>query len=225
MINECKKNHVRLMEGFSFLYHPQHTLMIKNLKQNKIGIPHSLNAKFGFNLKKSTQNFRLQKELGGGILNDVACYMIKISCVIFQDYPKSIVCNLVYDKKHKVDVQGSVYIVFDNNKIATGFFGYTNSFQSTYEVWGSKGLISVQKAFNLHKNKSGKINLFTDNYSKTLVIPPSDQFQLMIDFFSDCISNSTKLNYENNLLKQAFLMECARKSALKNKIIQIRNSK
>ena len=58
MIDECKKNHVQIMESFSFLNHPQHTTVINYLKHNKIGIPFFLDAKFGFNLTNSAKNFR-----------------------------------------------------------------------------------------------------------------------------------------------------------------------
>ena len=225
MIDECKKNHVQIMESFSFLNHPQHTTVINYLKHNKIGIPFFLDAKFGFNLTNSAKNFRLQKKLGGGILNDVGCYIIKISSTIFQGLPTSVLCNLTYDKKHKVDVQGSIHMTFKNNKTTTGFFGYSNSFQSCYEIWGKNGLINVEKAFNLRKNHSGKIHLSTDNYSKRSVISPSDQFQLMIESFCDYLSNPTKLHYENDLLKQAFIMDCARKSASTMKLIKVKNSK
>ena len=224
MIDECKKRHVRIMESFSFLYHPQHLEVINHLKHDKIGIPFFLNAKFGFTLSNSAKNFRLQKKLGGGILNDVGCYIIKISSTIFQDLPTSVLCNLTYDKKHKVDVQGSIYMTFKNNKTATGFFGYSNSFQSCYEIWGTNGLLNVEKAFNLRKNKSGKLSLSTDDSTKSSIVRPSDQFQLMIEDFSNCLSN-TKLNHENDILKQAFIMDCARKSASQMKLIKIKNVK
>ncbi len=224
MINECKKNNVRIMENFSFLYHPQHKMVMNYLKHNKIGLPSFLNAKFGFNLRTSNKNFRLQKKLGGGILNDVACYVIKISSIVFQDIPTSVLCTLVYDEKHKIDVQGSIYLTFKDNKIATGFFGYSNSFQSCYEIWGKRGLINVEKAFNLHKNQSGKLFFSTDKTTKRSIFRPSDQFQLMIDdFSSNCLSNTYKLNYENDILKQAFIMDCARKSSLQKKLIKIKN--
>lgn len=224
MVNACKKNHTRIMEGFSFLYHPQHSTVMRYLKHNKIGNYFSLNAKFGFNLDRSSANFRLEKKLGGGILNDVACYIIKLSNVVFQEMPNSILCNLVYDKKHDIDIQGSIYMSFENNKVATGFFGYSNSFQSSYEIWGQKGLINIERAFNLRTNHSGNIFLSTDNFSKTYVIPPSDQFQLMIEHFCNYISKtSINQDYEKDLLNQAYIMEQARKSASQMKLIKIKN--
>jgi predicted dehydrogenase len=224
MLNVCKKNHVRIMEGFSFLYHPQHFSVMKYLKQNKIGDYSSLNAKFSFNLDRSSADFRLNKELGGGILNDVACYIIKISTVIFQGIPNSILCNLVYDKKYDIDIQGSVYMSFKNNKVATGFFGYSNPFQSSYEIWGEKGLLNTEKAFVFRRNRSKKISLSTNNSTKTYVIQPSDQFQLMIENFCNSLTKTViNQNYEKDLLNQAYIMEYARKSASQMKLIKIKN--
>ena len=81
----------------------------------------------------------------------------------------------------------------------------------------------MEKAFNLHKHQSGKLSFSTDKTTKRSIIRPSDQFQLMIDDFSNCISNIHKLNYENDILKQAFIMDCARKSASQKKLIKIKN--
>ncbi len=225
MVDTCKKNHVHIMEGFSFLHHPQHSIIMKYLQHNKIGNYFSLHSKFGFNLDRSSTNFRLKKELGGGILNDVACYIIKISNVVFQGIPNSILCNLIYDKKYNIDIQGSIYMSFENNKVATGFFGYSNSFQSSYEIWGQKGLIGAERAFNLRTNNPAKISLSTDNSSKTHVVSPSDQFQLMIENFCTYISKPLfNQNYEKDLLTQAYVMEHARKSASQMKLIKIKNS-
>ena len=224
MLNVCKKNDVRIMESFPFLYHPQHLSVLKHLNQNKIGDYSSLNANFGFNLDKSPTDFRLKKELGGGILNDVACYIIKISTTIFQAIPDQILCNLIYNKKYDIDMQGSISMSFKNNKISTGFFGYSNSFQSSYQIWGEKGLINTEKAFVSRRNRSKKISLSINNSTKKYVIPPSDQFQSMIENFCDSIiKTSINQNYEKDLLNQAYVMENARKSASQMKVVKIKN--
>ena len=50
MLKECKKNNVRLMEGFSFRFHPQHNKISKILKQKKIGKPFCFFGQYIFTL-------------------------------------------------------------------------------------------------------------------------------------------------------------------------------
>ena len=68
IVKECKKNGVRIMENFSFIFHPQQTKILQLVNSNKFGKTFSFSGKFGFNLNYSANNFRFKKELGGGIL-------------------------------------------------------------------------------------------------------------------------------------------------------------
>lgn len=221
MVKNCEKNDVRIMEGFSFLHHPQHKTMKNFLKQNKLGDLFSLNSKFGFHIKKSQETFRLNKKLGGGILNDVGCYIIKISTEIFQQLPTGIFCNLVFDKKSKIDVQGTIVLNFDDQKFSTGFISYKNSFQSTYDIWGSKGNLTVKRAFNLKKNLSGQIDIVKDNTSQKIVVKPANQSRLMLEKFAKSLAKTDK-TFEIDLLNQAKILDYAKRSSKQNKFLTIR---
>jgi len=107
VVEECKKNSVRLMENFGFRYHPQHDYVLKLIQKNVLGEIFSFSGKFGFQLPYSSKNFRFNKKLGGGILNDVGCYLISASRMLFQTEPTSVTCNLIQDRKSKIDINGS----------------------------------------------------------------------------------------------------------------------
>ena len=148
IIQSCEKNNVHILEGFSFIYHPQQQKVLEYIKNNKIGTVFSFIGKYGFVLPYSKKDFRFKKELGGGVLNDVGCYLIKTSRMIFKTNPISVNCNLYLKKKNGIDLKGSVYMRFPNNRISVGLFSYLDSFQSKYELWGEKGIISLERAFN-----------------------------------------------------------------------------
>jgi len=117
IIKECNDNNVRIMENFVFKSHPQHKKISDIIKKNTIGTIHTFNGKYGFNLSHSKQNFRFNKKFGGGVLNDVGCYLISASKLIFQDMPISLFCNLEIDKKLKIDTQGNIVIPIPNPTI------------------------------------------------------------------------------------------------------------
>jgi predicted dehydrogenase len=223
IVKECKKNNVKIMENFVFKFHPQHKKFLELIKKNTIGDIHTFSSKYGFNLSCSKKNFRFNKKFGGGVLNDVGCYLISASMFIFKDIPISIFCNLETNNKLNIDIRGSILLTFPKNKSALLAFGYHNYFQSTYDVWGTKGLIKVERAFNITKDMKPIISLNQNDKIKKIIIPTANQFQLTIDNFCAKIKNNTKTyNFEKEFLNQALIMDAARKSSAQNSTIQIK---
>jgi predicted dehydrogenase len=224
VIKECKKNGVKIMENFVYKAHPQHKKISNLLAKNTIGPIHTFNGKYGFNLSLSKQNFRFNKKLGGGVLNDVGCYLISASRFIFQDLPISLFCNLKIDKKLKIDTQGNIVMVFPNNRTAIFSFGYENYFQSTYDIWATKGMIKAERAFNVPSKMHVPLKLFNNDKIKKIPVKSADQFQLTIDRFCNVLQKpSIRNDFEKDFLEQALIMDMARKSFIKNTVIQIKN--
>lgn len=224
IIKECKKNNVKVMENFSFQSHPQHKKILELIKTNTIGDTQTLSAKYGFILPFSKKNFRFNKKLGGGSLNDVGCYLISVCMFIFRDVPKSVFCNLNIDTKLGVDISGNILLRFKNNKTGLLSFGYKNYFQSTYDIWGNNGMIKCERAFNVTNKMESKLFIYKNDKMKQIVIPKADQFKLTIENFCYVIQkNSSTVNFEKELLAQALVMDAARNSNLKNSVIRIKN--
>ena len=151
IIKECKKNHVRIIENFAFRFHPQQTKVLEIIKNNSIGKVFSFYGNYSFNLNVSQNNFRLNKKLGGGILNDVSGYLICASRLIFNENPVAVFCDLEYD--NDIDVSGNIYMKYAG-KTAIGSFSYKNYFRSFYNVCGKNGVVQVERAFNIRDNMS-----------------------------------------------------------------------
>jgi len=227
MVKDCKKNNVRLMEGFSFRFHPQHNKVLNIIKQNKIGKPLCFFGRYGFTLPYSSHNFRFNKKLGGGSLNDVGCYLICASRMIFNEEPVSVGCKLCYNKHSEGDVNGIILLNYSHNKTAFGLFGHDLFFQSIYTVLGKKGNISLKRAFNITKDMCAHIILNSEDIEKKIRLVPSNQSLLMIDSFCNGLAypNSTPFNFENDLLVQAKVMEASRQSYSQNKPISLTSIK
>jgi len=222
IIKECKNNNIQIMENFVFKFHPQHKKFLDIIKQNTIGNIHTFSSKYGFHLPLSKTNFRFNKKLGGGALNDVGCYLVSASTFIFKDIPTSVFCNLEINNKLNIDVRGSILLTFPKNRSALVSFGYDNYFQSTYNVWGTKGLIKIERAFNVPKNMKTIISLNQNDQTKKILIPPANQFQLAIEDFCTKIKNNSNNNFEKEFLNQALIMNAVRKSSTQNSLIKIK---
>jgi dTDP-3,4-didehydro-2,6-dideoxy-alpha-D-glucose 3-reductase len=221
MVLESKKNDVRLMEGFMFRFHPS-IQKVSDLVNNKtIGKIFSFQSRYGFP-SISKKDIRYQKKLGGGILNDAGCYPICASRILFNEEPKSVYCNLVLNKKYGIDEFANILLTFKDEKIAEMNVGYGLFYQSIYEIWGSKGMLTLSRAYNIPQNMSASLKIIKEK-NVELDIKQANHFKLMIDNFSKVIQGDSKsnFNFEEDLLKQARVVEAARKSNRENRRVNI----
>lgn len=229
MIENAKQNNVRIMEGFMFKFHPQHKKVKELINNNKIGDVISFEGKFGFP-SFPEGDIRYVKELGGGFLNDSACYPICASRMIFEKEPIGVSCNLSIDSNLGVDIRGSSILLFEDGKTASVTYGNGNYYQANYNIWGSEGIISLDRAYSVpvdfetevkiqyslnHDWKSRKV----DNYK----INPTDHFLEMINSFCFDIQNKNKsqINFEKELENQAKVMEAHRLSNQEKRFVNL----
>ena len=222
MIQVCTENEVRLMEGFSFRHHPQHKQVIKITKTKSFGNPSVFLSKFCIPIKRSDGNFRFNKHLGGSALNDLGCYIISASRLIFEANPIFINCKLFVTERNGVDMYGNIFLEFPKKRIAFGVFGYENNFQAKYEVISATSQISVETAYNIQNDKNAQITVYNKNKKKQFRLESANQTHLMIENFCDVLLNKkNSFHYEKDMLIQAQVMAAARLSNMKNKLVGI----
>lgn len=221
IIKESKKNNIRIVENFAFRYHPQQTKVTEIIKNNSIGKASLFYGNYSFNLNVPQKNFRLNKELGGGVLNDVAGYLICASRLVFNENPISVFCDLEYEKD--IDVSGNIYMKY-HKKTAICSFSYKNYFQSFYKIFGKNGVVKVERPFNIRNNMKGKITIESENKMEKIIVKADNKFQRLTEIFCNEINNSNlkKINFEKELIDQAKIIDAARKSAYGGKIIKIK---
>ena len=221
MIDCAKRANTRIMECFSFRFHPQHNQVLELIKKNHIGNIHNFIGNFGYP-KPDDQNIRLKKEIGGGILNDAGCYPICASRIIFNEEPIGVMSNLNIEPNLGIDVSSTVVLTF-NKKNAIIEAGFGRNFKSNYEIWGSEGNIKVNRAYAVPNNFETKIEIEKNDKTEIIKNIPIDQTALMIKAFYEDIMKITKcsFNFERELLSQARVMEAVRLSNNKKKFITL----
>jgi NDP-hexose-3-ketoreductase len=225
MVECSKNNNVRIMEGFMFRFHPQHQKVQELINNKKIGNIDSFNGSFGFP-SFPEGDIRYNKELGGGFLNDSGCYPICASRMIFDEEPLSVFYHNSIDSKTGVDIKGTSILTYKNNKTANITYANGNYYQAKYEVWGSEGVISLDRAYSVPSDFITKINLqynientWEGRKNEIIKVEPTDHFLKMIDIFCMEINGNSKLslNFEKELLNQAKVMEAHRLSNISHK--------
>jgi len=229
MTRYCKQNNVRIIEGFAFRFHPQHQKVKELIDSNRIGDLVSFNGSFGFPAFPEG-DIRYDSKLGGGFLNDSGCYPINASRMIFEEEPIGVSCNLSIDAKTGVDVRGTSYMIYENEKTASITYCNGSYYQSKYKVWGTDGIISLERAYSVPPDFKTNVNVqySTENNwdskkSENYQINAVDHFTEMIDAFYLEISGNKKssFNFEEELENQAKVMEAHRISSNEKRFVSL----
>ncbi len=221
VIDSCKKNKIKILEAFSFRFHPQHKKIHDLVKKNFSGF-NTFEGKFGF-LSENKNGFRFNKNLGGSGLNDMGCYVVCASRIFFNQEPERVVAHFTIDPDTGIDLEGNFILFFPNGKTAFGSYGYNYFYQSTYSAWGKTSLVELTRAYAIKPNIDSTILIHTDDKIEEIKIPWVDQTQLMIDEFC-LVINSKKtptFDYETDLLSQARVLEALRLSNNENRIVNL----
>ena len=221
MVESAKANNVRLMEGFMFRFHPQHQKVKELIKDNKIGEVKSFSGVFGFPAFPEGDIRYASPGTGGGFLLDSGCYPICASRMIFEEEPTGVFFNRKSIPKTELDVEGQAILFYKNHKTATISYANGNYYQAKYEVWGTDGMISLDRAYSVPPDFTTKVTLQynTENNwegrrTEIFEIPPNDHFLEMLDTFCLEVTGTKKasFNFEQELLDQAKTMEATLRS-------------
>ena len=220
MVQSAKENNVRLMEGFMFRFHPQHQKVKELINEGKIGEVKSFHGVFGFPAFPEDDIRYAPSTRGGGFLNDSGCYPICASRMIFDEEPLSVFCNqkMIPTKNDVTDVSGTAILYYENGKTASISYINGSYYQAKYEVWGTEGVISLDRAYSVPPDFTTKVTLqhntennWNGRRTEIFEIEPKDHFLEMIDMF--CLeitgTKSASFNFEQELLNQRKVLTAA----------------
>ena len=215
MVQSAKENNVRLMEGFMFRFHPQHQKVKELIKEGKIGEVKSFNGVFGFPAFPEGDIRYAPLSKGGGFLKDAGCYPICASRMIFDEEPYEVFGKLFYNEKF-CDLSGSAVLFYENDKTATISYINGSYYQAKYEVWGTDGVISLDRAYSVPSDFTTKVTLqynaennWEGRRTEIFKIEPKDHFLEMLDTFCMEIAGTKKalFDFEQDLLNQANVVD------------------
>ena len=217
MVESAKENNVRLMEGFMFTFHPQHQKVKELIKEGKIGEIRSFNGIFGFPAFPEGDI-----RYNSGFLRDSGCYPICASRMIFDEEPLGVSCIQKMIPESSVDVGGSAILFYKNGKTSTITYSNGSYYQARYEVWGTDGVISLDRAYSVPPDFTTKVilqynteNNWDGRHTETFEIEPKDHFLEMLDTFCMEITGTKNapFDFEQELLNQAKVMFAVSSSA------------
>lgn len=212
----CAEKELALFEGFMYQFHSQHQVVRDFIENDEIGKPVHFQAWFGFPPLPS-DNFRYNKNMGGGALLDAGAYTVHAARRFFEKEPTGVSSVLETEGKD-VDIRGTVMLDFGNSQTAHLTFGFNNLYQSKYTVWGTKGLLTLERAFALPADLKPPLVHKKQDQEHIYALRPSDHFIEEIKYFVENYTNKEiRSKWREEIINQASLLQKIRKNNMSGK--------
>lgn len=140
MVDVCRENKVRLMEGFMYRYTDRTRKMCELLNSYIVGEIRHIDVTNHFLLSAEDRppDVRMLPELGGGSVYDVGCYAIDFVAMVMKSKPVAVAEEFVM--WNGVDVSCSAVLEYERGALATIACGL-EAFRRRYAVIsGTKGV-------------------------------------------------------------------------------------
>ncbi|MBK5241011.1 Gfo/Idh/MocA family oxidoreductase [Clostridium sp.] len=196
-----------LHENYMFAFHDQLIAINELVESGEIGGIRVYRLSFGFP-RRAANDFRYNKDLGGGALMDAGGYTIKYGSMLLGKTARIAYAQLNYIDEFEVDIYGSAVMVNDKGTTVQISFGMDNDYKCELEVWGSKGSLTAGRVFTAPVGFVPQMSIRKENTDEVRKLPADDTFEKSILRFQECIKNKDvrKENYQV-LVKQATLID------------------
>ena len=157
-------------------------------RPGKLGDLRFISSEFSM-LVTDESNVRLDRELGGGPLQDIGIYCINAIRAIFAAEPTEVFATAATrgdpDKFGEVPATVTAVLRFPNERIATFTCSFDAADRSVYTVVGTKGSVTVEPAFEYAEGLAYQVRIGERKRQKRF--RKSDQFAPELLHFSDCV--------------------------------------
>lgn len=217
----CRQNGVRLLEGYSFKYHPQHQSVSSRIAAGEIGTVRFFQSEFTYP-RPSAGDIRLDSSLDGGVFHDAAGYPIAAALMHLGGEVQAVSCTQGFEAKTGVDDAFSCRLTFSGGAMANVLVAFDAQYRSRYAVTGTAGRVELERAYSVGNVMTTNLVLDGPSGEQRFNLPPADQFRLMLeDFASQVGPAAAHKDYEGELLRQAAVMEAALRSDREKRVVSL----
>lgn len=217
LLRLATNNRLAVHENYMFLYHSQLGQIKEIIASGKIGELRLIQAAFGFP-KRSKDDFRYNKALGGGALLDCGGYPVRLALDLLGNTAKLTQANLVQPKDYEVDLYGSAVLENNEGLSAQISFGMDNSYMCNLEVWGSTGRLTTQRIFTAPDGYQPEVEIQTQDGKEQIQLSADNSFLGSIEHFVELINLAKIGEIDQNILLQSALTDAIKKRGTSDSI-------
>lgn len=213
LIAIAKKNKLAFHENYMFVFHKQLAAVDNIIQSGEIGEPRLFRISFGFP-KREKEDFRYNKELGGGALIDAGGYAIKYATKLLGESAKIAYACMNFSPGFDVDMYGSAALINNEGQTIQISYGMDNNYKCDLEVWGSTGCLTTGRILTAPVDFVPKVTVRKGNVDEVRDLMPDDTFYKSICYFYKCINEeATRYESYSNIDRQARLVDQFKKMA------------
>lgn len=207
LLKDAKEKGLATHENYMFAFHDQLEAVNGIVKSGEIGDVRLYRISFGFPMR-AQNDFRYNKDLGGGALLDCGGYTFKYASLLLGPTAKMKYAQSNNMDGFNVDMYGSAALVNDEGVTAQVAFGMDHNYKCEVEVWCSKGTLYTNRILTAPAGFTPEVIIRKGNEEEKRNLPADDAFKKSILHFCKCIedTNTREENYQT-LLRQAKLVE------------------
>ncbi|MFD9904233.1 Gfo/Idh/MocA family protein [Streptomyces sp. NPDC059063] len=204
LLDEAAARGLVLMENVMFVHHAQHREVRRLLAAGVIGEPRSLCATFTVPALPEG-DIRYRPELGGGALWDVGVYPVRAALHLFGPELRVAGAVLTAGAARRVDTSGAALLAAPSGATAQLAFGLEHAYLSSYQVRGSEGDITVDRAFTPPADHVPVLRVARGSSVEELRLAVDDQVANAVDAFAAAVRDGA---YQDpDCLRQAQLLK------------------
>lgn len=210
LVRLASEKGLALHENYMFQYHSQIEQIKNMVSEGIVGEVRNIRCDFGFPMR-AENDFRYNKQLGGGALLDAGGYTAKLATLFLGKTIQVDAATLNRQPGFEVDMYGNVQFSNSNGEVCQASFGMDNGYRCSLEIWGSKGRIYTNRIFTAPENYSPVVFVETAEKKEEIVLDADMHFKKSIEEFIDQINNTKEREkMYDEILLQAKLVDAIR---------------
>jgi glucose-fructose oxidoreductase len=186
MIEAAETHRVKLMIAYRLHFESANLRAIEMVRTGMLGEPRIFDSVFAN--PTHAPDIRLESELGGGTLYDIGIYCINAARYLFREEPfevSAFTASVEQKRFEEVEEMAGAVLRFPDARLATFVSSFGAAPWSDYRVFGTKGSLALEKAYEIQGEKTLRLTVNEKTREKTFA--GGDQFAPELIHFSDCI--------------------------------------
>ncbi|WP_329215656.1 Gfo/Idh/MocA family oxidoreductase [Streptomyces sp. NBC_01485] len=208
LLDLAAKRGVAMMENVMFVHHPRHEAVRRLVAEGRIGELRAFRAEFAIPPLVG-DDIRYSAELGGGALADVGLYPLRAALHFLGHGLDVVGARLTRRAGRQVETSGAALLATPGGVTAHLTFGMEHAYLSRYELWGSEGRITVDRAFTPPADFVAAIGLHRGTETEEILLEPADQVAATVAAFVTAIRAGAAPRADT--LRQAVLLDDVRR--------------